>query len=120
MIQLHRPTRPRILLSLRRSLGDSVLFLRTIKLVRYYFPDADITLLVPQRYAEIYFGQPQVKWIETFEGTSFLSLLFWILEGKFDYHFDFHSSGKNLWLVRFGGARVSFCNSHSQEKAVNT
>lgn len=107
---------PRILLALRRSLGDAVLFLGTIQRVRTYFPNASITLLVPKDYVEIYVGQENIEAVWAYESQNFFSLVRKIRQQKFDYYFDFHSSGKNIWLVRLSGVEKSYFDIHGREK----
>jgi ADP-heptose:LPS heptosyltransferase len=107
---------PRILMSLRRSLGDSILFLETIQRVKAYFPDAKITLLVPRVYADIY-QQVGLEDVWTFEAQSFFSLVLKTRRQGFDLHLDFHSSGKNIWLNRLGGAKHAFFDIHAPRTA---
>lgn len=106
---------PKILISKRRGLGDTILLSSTIAIFKQRFPNSKITVLVPEAFAEILQGNPHLNTIWTYEENSALGLMLKIRREKFDYYFNLHSTlGWGEWLARLSGAKHIF--THIQNK----
>ena len=94
----------KILLSKRRSLGDTVLMTSTVQAVHEAFPEAEIYALLPEAYEGLLKVCPGLKDIWHFEEGLF-PLVQKIRGQKFDYFLNLHSSPGNRWLGYLSGAR---------------
>lgn len=105
----------KILLIKRRALGDTVLMTATVELLKSHIPDAEITVLVPAVYAEIFLHNPNVAQVWSFEERGFLRLLWRIRRAHFCAVFDLHSHGKNHYLTKYSGAPIAQSQVQNEE-----
>jgi ADP-heptose:LPS heptosyltransferase len=105
-----------ILLIRLKSIGDVVLTLPAVNVVRDHFPAAKITFLTSKENAALLAGFHEVNEVLPLDRAalrsgnpvkvvpSLLALLRRLRAGKFDLIVDFQGFGETAWLARFTGA----------------
>ena len=105
-----------ILLIRLKSIGDVVLTLPAVNVIRDNFPSAKVTFLVSKENAPLLAGFREVNEVIPLDRAEFRSgnplkvipLLFSLLRrlrtGKFDLVVDFQGFGETAWLARLTGA----------------
>ena len=105
-----------ILLIRLKSIGDMVLTLPAVNVVRDHFPTARITFLASRENAALLAGFRAVNEVIPLDRAAFRSanplrvvpqffgLLRRLRAGKFDLVVDFQGFGETAWLTRFTGA----------------
>lgn len=83
------------------SLGDIVLLSPVFKNIKDKWPDAKITLLVKEQFAQVLSGHPDIDEIMVFKG--FLPTLVDIRNAGFNYLLDLHSTFRTMLLSLFSG-----------------
>jgi ADP-heptose:LPS heptosyltransferase len=108
--------REKILLIRLKSIGDVVLTLPAVNVIRENFPDAKITFLTSEENAVLLLGFREVDEVITLDraalrsgnplkvAAEFFGLLRRLRFGKFDLAVDFQSYGETAWLTRITGA----------------
>ena len=108
----------RILIIRLKAIGDVVLTLPAVNVVRENFPAAKITFLTSQENVELLRGFCEVNEVITLDRTALRSgnplkvirvcsrLLHQLRKGKFDLVVDLHGYGETAWLTRLTGARA--------------
>jgi ADP-heptose:LPS heptosyltransferase len=108
--------RQNILLVRLKSIGDVILTLPAVNVIRDNFPDAKITFLTSQENAVLPRGFRAVDEVITLDRaalrsrnplqvvTEFFGLLRRLRAGKFDLAVDFQGYGETAWLTRITGA----------------
>lgn len=91
----------KILVMRLSSLGDIVLLSPVFKNIKDKWPDARITLLVKEQFAQVLMGHPDIDDIMVFKG--FLSTLMEIRKAKFTHLLDLHSTLRTMLLSLFSG-----------------
>ncbi len=91
----------KILVMRLSSLGDIVLLSPVFKNIKDKWPDARITLLVKEQFAQVLMGHPDIDDIMVFKG--FLSTLMDIRRAKFTHLLDLHSTLRTMLLSLFSG-----------------
>lgn len=93
----------KILVMRLSSLGDIVLLSPVFKNIKDKWPDAHITLLVKEQFAQVLMGHPDIDGIMVFRG--FFSTLMEIRKAKFSHLLDLHSTLRTMLLSLFSGVR---------------
>lgn len=108
----------RILLAKRRALGDTVFLSSTIANLARAAPHAEIYALVPEAFAPVLGGHPQLRATFAYE-EGFFALVRRLHALRLDHFVQLHSSPSQRWLGRFAGAgRVSHSVQNNEtEKA---
>ena len=83
------------------SLGDIVLLSPVFKNIKDKWPDARITLLVKEQFAQVLMGHPDIDDIMVSKG--FLATLMDIRKAKFTHLLDLHSTLRTMLLSLFSG-----------------
>jgi ADP-heptose:LPS heptosyltransferase len=108
--------REKILLVRLKSMGDVVLTLPAVNLLRDNFPGAKITFLTSQENAALLRGFHAVDEVITLDraalrsrnpfrvAAEFFGLLRRLRAGKFDFAIDLQGYGETAWLTRITGA----------------
>ncbi|MDR1684180.1 MAG: glycosyltransferase family 9 protein, partial [Elusimicrobiota bacterium] len=108
----------KILVMRLSSLGDIVLLSPVFKNIKNKWPQAKITLLVKQQFAQALSGHPDIDNIMVFRG--FFTTLREIRRSKFDYLLDLHSTLRTRLLSALSGiANKTRYNKHSLERRLH-
>jgi ADP-heptose:LPS heptosyltransferase len=111
------PATSRILIIRLKSIGDVLLTLPSVAMIRENFPDAKITFLTSAENVPLLRGFSDVDEVIALDRAalrsgnplrvvpSFFNLLRRLRTGKFDLVVDFQGYGETGWLSRFTGAR---------------
>ncbi len=106
----------RILVSKRRALGDTVLLSSTIAMIKQRFPASEITVMVPEAFAPVLEGNPNISELWTWEEDSSLSRFWRIWRKGFDLYFRLHARPDWWWRVVFYRLIVKKIFAHVQNK----
>jgi ADP-heptose:LPS heptosyltransferase len=121
--------RENILLIRLKSIGDVVLTLPAVNVIRENFPDAKITFLTSKENAVLLRGFREVDEVITLDRAAlrsgnplkvvaeFFGLLRRLRAGKFDLAVDFQSYGETAWLTRITGAPQRWGQIHRAGRA---
>ncbi len=116
--------RENILLIRLKSIGDVVLTLPAVNVIRENFPNAKITFLTSKENAVLLRGFREVDEVITLDRAAlrggnplkvvaeFFGLLRRLRAGKFDLAVDFQSYGETAWLTRITGASQRWGQIH--------
>lgn len=102
----------KILVSKRRGIGDSILMTPAIETLHRNFPEAEITVLVPQHSAAIFRAQPGVTRIWTFEEKNPVLRTLEIAAQRFDAYFDLNCTGQTKWMATLSCAKMVVSHRH--------
>lgn len=94
-------TKQNILVMRLSSLGDIVLLSPVFKNIKEHWPNAKITLLVKEQFAQALSGHPDIDEIMVFK--SFFSTLKEIREQNFTHLLDMHATLRTILLSTFSG-----------------
>ena len=122
------PADPNVLLIRLKSIGDLLLTLPAVQVIRENFPGAKITFLTSKENAPLLCGFPTVNEILLLNRATmrsgnplrivpeFYGLLRRLRAGKFDLAVDFQGYGETAWLTRLTGAPQRWGSVYSRHR----
>ncbi len=98
----------KILILRLRRVGDVVMTLPAVELLKSFLPDASLTYLIEEPYRRLVEGHPFVNQVlsvpEKQDRRGFFSFLRMVRRERFDVLLDFHGGPRASWITAFSGA----------------